>query len=372
MVVSAWTRSTVRHYAIYLADLDRRSTDSHGVMNYALNLVTHLPPQLSQDERLSVYINESLLSELPVVDAQIRVLPFSRRRAQRLWNDNVSLWRARRDEVDVMHYPKGYLPFRVRRSPAVVATLHDDIVLQYASGRWRHPEPGKLMYFAWATKHSLRAADVILTDSAFSKGQLQEWGRQFGRDLEPRVTRIGTTAQEVGATSSDEPFFLVFGSRFPHKRSHEAVAFLLRYLDESGRREKVIVVGSAPEVIDTRVIRVEGGMSSADLSELICSAVGVVGCSEYEGFGLLPLDAHSVGTPAAFALNDAARELFSWLPGGFEIGSYDSFKRAMGRLSELDRRSLSDLAESSHVLFSWEDVSSTVLTAYRSASGAAV
>lgn len=359
-----------KRYGLYLGDLDRTTTDSQGIFNYAIGLARNLPEALQADETLVLYVNPALAPEfLSLSNLIIRVMPPPRNRLQRLMNDQLSWFWAKRDRLDVMHYPKGFIPLRIGKGPKVVATLHDDIVFQYAAGRWLHPNPLKVRFFARLARRTLRNADVIMTVSETSGARLREWARSFGRKIEPVVTLVGPTAMaNLGGARRGDPYFLVVGSELPHKRTKEAVAFTERLINDNGMEARILVLGSDFPAEAKRAERVAGPIANDAMAELMSDARAVITGSEYEGFGLVPLDAHIALTPAVFADNDAAQELYSDLPGIFRVGEYEGFKDAMRRVTELEAADLLHIAESLKATFTWSRITEVIANTYRDAA----
>ena len=361
-----------RRYGLYLADLDRDRTASHGIMGYALKLLEYLPSMLDRDETLVCYVNDTL--SLPAVSTpsvEFHSVRKSRSAIQRLRIDHASWNWVRRDRLDVIHYPKGYVPLlRWGGRTSIVTTLHDDITLQYAAGRWRHPQPMKARYFAWLTKRSIRASDVILTVSNVSSAALREWGTRLGKNIDPVVTLLGPVVGSQKPRTARDQTLLTFASPMPHKRSQETIQFCRSFIRDERADLHLVVVGRQGKSDSN--ITVAAPVSDEYLAELMRAAAAVVVGSEYEGFGLVPLDAHSLGTPAVFALNDAARELYDDLPGGFEVGDEAGFRRAMKRALAIQGKVLADIGDHVRKKFDWCQVARITAEAYREAASSPV
>lgn len=351
-------------FGIYLTDLNPRATDSHGVANYALRLAQGLTTSVRDDERLVIFANHDLLDDLPQgVETVIMRTP--KTWLGRLASGRQALRIAREREVNLLHFPKGFLPIGRKRGVALVATIHDDILRQYSLGKWRHPAPIRLRLLRFLLERSMVVADALLTVSLFSRSRLVEWAGTRNTSVDPVVTHLGVDEYlDVGAARQD-PFFLVFASAFPHKRSGEALAFLERFIDEQGLDHRIRVVGSAAAPGGGIIDVVERPVTADTILDFVRAAEAVVTASEYEGFGLLPIEAYSMGSRCVFALNAAASELYAWLPGAFEVGSYTSFCAAMQEVMSLRLDQRRRIQKSVTARFKWEATARETLVAYR-------
>ncbi|MFV2069616.1 MAG: glycosyltransferase, partial [Pirellulales bacterium] len=167
-------------FGVYAADIVRSKTTSHGIANYTIDLVRALADQLS-DEHLIVYSNPETSAEFSGLNEAVEVplMPTPSSRLRRLYADNVGVERwASSDDLDILHYPRGLVAIRRIGRHQRVATLHDDIPIQYANRRWSSGSILKWRYVASAIKRTLNVADRIVTVSEFSRAQLLGWCRE--------------------------------------------------------------------------------------------------------------------------------------------------------------------------------------------------
>lgn len=279
---------------------------------------------------------------------------------------------ARSFGVDLLHFPKGFIPRRHSRLK-VAATIHDDIPCQYVDGvlgevGWRTQLKNR--YFAAEIKHSYRRADLVFTDSRFAAHSLES---RFGSR---RIVTAGLglrngSAAADGSTSLGEgTFVLHLSSPLPHKRSTQAVEWTSNFIRRVRPDMSLVLVGSLPPDValpqDGRVTHVPGPVSEPVLNATMRSAKAVIVNSATEGFGLPPCESFLVATPCVWPKAGSLSEVLSGFPCGFEPGNERSFATALMKALELDPRELSDLASVMHERHNWDRTAEAVLAEYRS------
>jgi len=230
-----------------------------------------------------------------------------------LW-EQVALPRAvRRDAPDVFFAPAYTAPILLR--VPTVLTIHD---LSYmARPDWYRPR--ERWRRAIVTRASAQRARAIVTDSVFSQ---QEVTRLLGIPS-ARITVIplglGMAPSEVQCEPR-APLVLFVGSVFNRRRLPDLVAAFAR-VSSSMPDARLEIVGENrtwPHIdIDGLVagsgaaarIRVRSWIPDADLASLYRQAAVFVFLSEYEGFGLTPLEALAHGVPAVVLDTAVAREV---------------------------------------------------------------
>ncbi len=234
----------------------------------------------------------------------------------RLWRRAIVPALCLRHRPDVIHYPwNGRVgPFL---SPLVITTIHDVLPLTI---------PG---YFADERQESryrksmnrdITRSDVIVTDSEFSRGEIE---RHFHPAIETVVvspaTDIGKTPDH-GDVQGLEGYFLYVGGYDPRKGVEE----LLRVFHEGHStrrlRHRLLLVGEPRHVtdecarliregIDSGMVEEKGYVDEVQLAALYRHATALVYPSRYEGFGLPPLEAMSLGCPVLTTAGTSLREV---------------------------------------------------------------
>jgi len=228
-----------------------------------------------------------------------------------LWEQRALPQLVRRAGADVLFAPAYTSPLRC--PVPVVLTIHD---VSFAA----HPE-----WFSWregfrrrtlARMSAGRAARVI-ADSEFSK---REIATRLGVDP-ARIDMIHLGAPTPPPSAPREPLVLYVGSIF--NRRH--IPVLIDGFSRVAARHRAIrleIVGDnrthPPLDIDGAIarsavadrIRVRPYLPDDELAALYARASAFAFLSEYEGFGLTPLEAMAAGTPIVLLDTEVAREIY--------------------------------------------------------------
>lgn len=87
--------------------------------------------------------------------------------------------------------------------------------------------------------------------------------------------------------------------------------------------------------------------------------------SEREGFGLPPVEAYALGTPAVYARTDVMLEVLGNTPGAYPQGDYAGFARALDQALSLSTESLAELSGETLTQYNWSAVARQTVRAYR-------
>jgi glycosyltransferase involved in cell wall biosynthesis len=232
------------------------------------------------------------------------------------WWEQTHLRRAvRRDALDVFFAPAYTAPLGLTVPLAV--TIHD--ISFVAHPEWFRAREG--FRRRWLTRRAAHTAAVVFTDSQFSRKELEQRLR-----VDPSRVRVippGVTARVHAADrgAAREPIVLFVGSLFNRRRiPHLIAAFAQAALDLPSAR--LVIVGDdrtwPPQ--DLAASAVKHGVESRtqflryapdeELSRLYTRASVFVFLSEYEGFGLTPLEALAAGVPIVVLDTPVAREVY--------------------------------------------------------------
>jgi glycosyltransferase involved in cell wall biosynthesis len=225
---------------------------------------------------------------------------------------------AARDGLDVFFAPAYTAPLRV--SCPIALTIHD--LSFFARPEWFGTREG--LRRRAVTRLSARRAAIVLTDTQFSRTEIQaHLGLPAGRI---RVVALGAGAPArldgaVRQPSRREPLVLFAGSVFNRRRVPDLIAaFPLvlsavpdARLDIIGEnrtcpRQDLETLCRASGAGDR--IRIRSYVPDAELADAFTRASAFAFLSEYEGFGLPPLEALARGVPAVLLDTPVAREVF--------------------------------------------------------------
>src|SRR6185503_18644303 len=196
----------------------------------------------------------------------------------------------------------------------MVVVIHD--VSYFAHPEWFGRREGWRR--RWLTKFTARHARTVITDSEFSRSEIDRFLRlPAGRIV---VASIGAPAPAF-TDSTREPLLLYVGSLFKRRRIPELIqAFALAAPRVPSARLVLVGDNRTMPRIDPRALAQAAGLgarfewhdyaSDAVRDALYASARGFAFLSDYEGFGLPPLEAMSHGVPSVVLDTPVSREVY--------------------------------------------------------------
>lgn len=279
---------------------------------------------------------------------------------------------------DVFHPSYYHLtrPFdwRALRKP-VVLTVYDFTFSKYAH---RYERSEKLLRDQEA---AIRRADIILCISHSTRADLLE---RFP-DCEGRsvVTHLASSlpAPISIRCPHDRPYFLFVGARAFYKNFDLAVR-AVELLNKCGHQVDLLVVGPPWKDEEEKSLAEQGADRFVKLFEfppdeilvsLYSHCVALIYPSEYEGFGLPPLEAMTQGAPVLALRTSSLPEVVG--DGGILIdpqsATGEAFAGAAGELLESvpRRETLSRAAIEQSRKFSWDRAALETCAAYRHVAG---
>lgn len=347
----------------------------------------------AQRRQFILYAPEPLPLALPSGTTEQRVIG----RGTGTWWEQTALRRAANaDKLDVFFAPAYTAPYRVRVPLAV--TIHDISFIA-------HPEwfrPRERWRRRWLTGHAAAAASVIFTDSQFSRAEIERYLRADPhriRVIPPGVSPVGpfeprtrNQNREPGTenpgtplpgsripgpesrASGREPLVLYVGSLFNRRRLPDLIAAFARATIDLPDARLVIVGAdrtwpsqdlravSGAHGVQSRV-ELRSYVSDSDLAELYARASVFGFLSEYEGFGLTPLEALAAGVPPVVLDTSVAREVYgraaAYVRSGDVAGAAAALKRLLTSPSSVGEL----LAHAPSVLarYSWDRTAADTL-----------
>lgn len=310
------------------------------------------------------------------VGHQVRVVPGNGGTSWQQWSFVRALVREKPDVV----FAPGYSAPLTAPAP-IVLTVHD--VSYFDHPEWFGPSEGQRL--RWLTRWSARRARLVLTDSKFSRGQIiRHLSLPPGRI---RVIPLGIhPARAVEpATRPREPIVLYVGSIF--ERRH--VDWLIESFDRVADRvpnARLEIVGenrTAHPRRDLEALRrlsphadritLRSYVDEATLADLYARASVFAFLSEYEGFGLTPLEALAATVPPVVLDTPVAREVCG------EAARYVAAANIRNDLSDTlidlltndaHREAVLSHAPATLAQFQWAETATATLAALEEAAGA--
>lgn len=280
---------------------------------------------------------------------------------------------------DVLFAP-GYTAPLTAAAP-IALTVHD--VSFAAHPEWFTPREGRRrrMLSAWAA----RRARVVLTDSEFSRRELMT---HFGIPQDKvRVIPLGVTTAAAVSRHEREPMVLYVGSIFARRHVDQLIRVFAAHVAPRVPGSRLEIVGerrghppvdlagamrTLPPDIAGR-IALRAYVDEPLLAELYARASAFVFLSEYEGFGLTPLEALAAGVPSIVLDTPVAREVYG--PAAryvSDAGATMALADAMIALltDAAARRAVLDHAPAVLARYKWEAAARQTLAALAEAAGA--
>jgi glycosyltransferase involved in cell wall biosynthesis len=231
------------------------------------------------------------------------------------WWEQVTLARAvSRRGLDLFFAPAYSAPLAIR--PPIVLTIHD--LSFQAHPEWFGWREG--LRRRWLTRRSAERAALVLTDSEFSRREIVE--RLGIPAARARAIRIGARpGVSAAAPEADRGLVLFVGSVLERRHVPELIEAFARVaranpglrlaiVGENRTRPPIDLRGAAERLGVAARVDVHEYVDDGDLERLYARARAFVFLSEYEGFGLTPLEALAAGVPPLVLDTPVAREVY--------------------------------------------------------------
>lgn len=291
--------------AIVLTDQSFQRTKSVGIFNVSMGLARGLMncPQIKELHILGNNECQGAFVNCPEhVHVHLTQMPVPRKFA-RVWWDQIGVCRAiRKINPDWVILPKGMPPLFPRFGKAKMACYVHDVIWEYydkLSRAGKNPFPlYERIYFRTLGNKALRSADIVLTSTQFNKSRFEA----HCKDVNTAVIGIGFD-QEAKAPQKEikKGNVIFFASTFPHKLTNKGVEFLSAWLEQREDKGdiKIHVLGKWPQEIDIpgKSWLIRGRINQQELIELMKESCLSFYFSEYEGFGMPPVECLLSGIP---------------------------------------------------------------------------
>lgn len=329
---------------------------------------------LSQEgrrHRYSVYSPDGRTALPPDFPGEVVLVPGA---GGTRWEQQSLATAVRRDHPDIFFAP-GYGAPLLSNVPFVVA-IHDVSFLA-------HPE-----WFGWRegirrrtlARWSAARASRVITISRFSQTEIVRHLHMPADHIQ--VVRLGIDAPRTPPVASREPLVLFVGSIFNRRHvpvlleafARVAAAHSQARLDIVGNDrthppERIAHLASVSPVCDR--VRLRSWISDEDLDGLYTSASVFVFLSEYEGFGLTPLEAMAAGVPSVVLDTPVAREVLGDAAVFVDCPDPSAVSEAIAELlnpSSDVRRQVLTAAPAVLAQYRWSAAAATVLTVLEEAA----
>ena len=309
------------------------------------------------NRRFILYSPEPLKGSMPEGLTEARVLPGG---TGTWWEQTALRLAVRHDRPDVFFAPAYTAPFGIGIPFAV--TIHDISFIA-------HPEwfrPRERLRRRLVTTHAARTARVIFTDSEFSRSEIE---RRL--QVEPERLRVippGMTPPESRPSSGPRPPLVLFvGSLFNRRRLPDLLTAFAR-VAAALPDARLVIVGAdrtwpsqdlralAESLGIGTKVDVRSYVTEGELQDLYARASVFGFLSEYEGFGLTPLEALSAQVPIVVLDTPVAREVYGAAADYVQRGDIEGTAAALDRFLRSPAAAAAQLAHAPAVLarYSWD------------------
>lgn len=333
-----------------------------GVGRYLGELMTRWTSRAdAASRRFTLYAPRPLDIVLPKQSAETRVVPGG----TGTWWEQTGLRRAvRADRPDIFFAPAYTAPLALGVPFAV--TIHDISFL--AHPKWFRPRE------RWRRRilaHRMAAsASVIFTDSEFSRSEIASLLRVDGTRLKvipPGVSRPEGDTSLADLSEPRDPLVLFVGTLLNRRNLPELIAAFAKATNARPDARLVIVGAnrtwppqdlkqSAAAYDVSAKVEIRSYLPHEHLRQHYARASVFVFLSEYEGFGLTPLEALAAGVPIVVLDTPIAREVYGDAAEYVGVGDIDGAANAIERFLESREAARQQLSRAPSVLarYSWD------------------
>jgi glycosyltransferase involved in cell wall biosynthesis len=349
-----------------MADQAFEQTKSLGIFNLSTGLLSAMAEHPSV-ERIPVLGNSGLRKVLPD-STELRCHDRATRgKVGRICWDQWGVYSAaRRTTADWLFLPKGFASF-VRRPGMRLATYVHDTIQEFYREKYPDAVSGfEQAYFRRCFRATLQHSDVIFTNSEFTAAEVRRVSGAWGI-TPPRVLRAGIGFRQPEINEERENCIAVLIGRYPHKLTEQAIDWMQRW--HADRDVRVDWIGNLPSGVHlpNRPGWIHHSrLPEAEFRRRVNSARALVFFSEYEGFGMPPVEAALAGVCPVFSAIPATTEVMEGTGLEFENDCYDSFAKAMDQSFTLSREHIADWGARLTDQHSWTKVADRVVAGLNS------
>lgn len=287
--------------AIVLTDQSFFRTKSMGIFNVSMGLTRGLMQHPDVTELHILGNNEckeAFTDCPPHVHLHLLDKPVPRR-FSRVWWDQFGMSAfVRRIAPDWLILPKGVPPFFPLLGKTKMACYVHDVIWEYYAKL-----KGKLNPFPWYENiyfrilgtRALKNADLVLTSTQFNVKRF----KAHAPNTKAAVVGIGFEPPILRSDTRKGTDILFYASTFPHKLTKLGVKRVKAWLAsrKDAKDIKIHVLGSLPEGVklDSDFWIRHGRLPQAELEQLIQSCKCSIYFSDYEGYGMPPVESLRIG-----------------------------------------------------------------------------
>lgn len=284
--------------------------------------------------------------------------------------------------ADLTHFFNYMIPPSVHGKKIV--TVHDMVIKAY-------PETVRFrtrMMLETGLEKSMKRADIIVTDSYFSKSEIEKYYPKYSEKI--RVVPCGVDSERFYPENDNEKietvkrkynikdeYFLYLGTVEPRKNLERLIEAYSIFIKDCNNPPKLVMAGGngwlnssiyskADELGISQNVIFTDYIDSADLRPLMCGAMAFLFPSVYEGFGMPPLEAMSCGVPVLVSSSASLPEVVGDCAVITDAYSVQSIADGIGKIYS-DKNLRNELAEKGlkrSRQFSWKNSAEMLYNIY--------
>jgi glycosyltransferase involved in cell wall biosynthesis len=351
-----------------LADQDFHHTKSLGVWNVSTQLLKHLAAH-SKVGRITVFSNrhQTELSVPPNVELVPHEGASTGRMGRIFWDQWGVYSAAQQAGHPWLFLPKGFAPI-FRRCPVRLAayvhdTMHDYYQRNYPDDPERNPLARETGYFSRSLRATLREADMLFTNTEFTRNEIIRISKEWGVRTPPIVCAgVGFNLAQPTPVGERNRIVVLIGP-WPHKCTPLAIERLSQWASTRGFAGGVDWVGALPP--HAHLPERPGWLHHQRLSpeaydRVLSGARILVYFSTYEGFGMPPVEGTLAGAAAVYSAIPAMREVMNGCGFCFSNESFEQFAAAMDAAMQLEPAQLEAWQKALRARHNWTVVAKRI------------
>ena len=349
-----------------LADQNFSRTASTGIFNVSEGLARHLARR-SDVERLTVLAGGPRPADpraAAAVETRVVRWPIASLAGRLVWDQCGAYRAAARAGNPWLLLPKGFASM-VRRCPVrLAAYVHDLIPLESARRYPRSASRWKTAYLRRAYAATFRTADVLFTNTETTRTALVRYAE--ARRLRcPPLHVAGYGFEGVSFTADKRDEIVILLRTDPHKRADLAVAWLERWIAETGYLGRIVCLGCRREDLPFAAPAEWEWLGRTEASvcvDRMCAARAVLHFSEMEGFGMPPVEAALAGSASVYSAVPATVEAMGGAGFPFSHDDYNTFRSAMDAAMKAAPDRLAAWSRELAARHTWEKVTDRIVS----------
>jgi len=322
----------------YCADINLKRTKSLGIYKTTLEILK----QLEKKKELNIKIiltkeNEKyfkgfksekkiIKSDKPYFLKKLFIYP------------NLANKIAEKENMDLLFFPKGHIPFIKKKGVKYVSMIHDLIPMYYLKrGYFKYLIVFLLLFF------SLRHSDLIFVNSSYTQKEIKKYAKSQVKDIPLGCNPVIPKSPNL----KKESYIFVIGNKNLHKNLEKSIELIKKYNKKYKTNYKIYFS--------------KGGLTEQELAGYYKNAKFSLFLSNIEGFGLPLIESYYYETPVVFNNKTALAEVGKALPGKCCVDDEESVFRAINEILKLKKSDILKLRKPLLKKYNWNDCGNKII-----------